>query len=54
MSFEQLKNIINFNRSQPDGEKEDIKGGMCPRCWWPLKENENGDKACEICGEIYK
>jgi uncharacterized Zn finger protein (UPF0148 family) len=51
MSLETLKNIIEFNRAQPDGE--DIENNECPYDAWPLKENERGYKSCPICGRIY-
>ena len=53
MGFETLKNIIEFNRSQPDGDEENIENNECPFCSWTLTENEKGYKSCEICGRIY-
>ncbi len=53
MSFETLKNIIEFNRSQKDGDEEDLENNLCPFDDWPLKEKE-GYKSCEICGRIWQ
>ena len=53
MGFETLKNIIEFNRSQPDGDDEDVENGECPYDHWPLKENAKGKKACPICGRVW-
>ena len=53
MGLETLQNIINFNRAQPDGDEEDVEGGMCPYDAWPLNENEDGYKACPICERIW-
>jgi len=52
MSFEQLKNIIEFNREQL--KDEDLENNMCPFCAWPLVENSRGEKSCEVCGRIFK
>jgi len=53
MSFETLKNIIEFNRARKPADEEDIENNLCPFDDWPLKENEKGYKSCEICGRIY-
>lgn len=53
MSFETLKNIIEFNRAQKPADEEDVGNNECPYDAWPLKENERGYKSCEICGRIY-
>lgn len=53
MSFETLKNIIDFNREQKPADEEDIENNECPFDAWPLKENEKGYKSCEICGRIW-
>jgi len=52
MSFEQLKNIIEFNREQERlAEQEEIT--ECPHCAWPLQENSRGEKSCPVCGRKF-
>jgi hypothetical protein len=55
MSFETLKNIIEFNREQANlhPDDEDLENNLCPYDAWPLKENERGYRSCEICGRIW-
>ena len=55
MGFETLKNIIDFNREQAVLHQvdEELENNMCPYDAWPLKENEKGYSACEICGRIW-
>jgi len=55
MGFETLKNIIDFNREQAVLHQvdEELENNMCPYDAWPLKENEKGYRACEICGRIW-
>ncbi|MBA7602025.1 hypothetical protein ES703_09110 [subsurface metagenome] len=50
MSWEQLGTILKENRKIAKDEKaEPIT--KCPDCaYGPLKERENGDKCCPICG----
>jgi rubrerythrin len=54
MSFETLKNIIEFNKSQPSSEQEDLENNECPVCYWTLKANSENEKSCPICGRVYK
>jgi len=54
MSFEQLKNIIDFNKEQAKLPDDDLENNLCPYDAWPLKENSKGEKSCEICGRIWK
>jgi len=52
-NIESLKNIIEFNRSQPNADEEDIENNLCPYDDWLLKENSKGYKSCEICGRLW-
>lgn len=56
MSFEQLKNIIDWNKERAElhTKDEDLENNLCPFCDWNLDENSKGEKACPICGRIYK
>jgi hypothetical protein len=56
MSFEQLQNIINYNKEQAELhiKDEDLENDLCPDCAWPLQTNSTGVKSCEICGRIYR
>ena len=55
MSFEQLKNIIDWNREQAELHPidEDLENNLCPHDAWPLNENERGERSCPICGRIW-
>ena len=53
MGFETFKNIIEFNKTQKDGDEEDIENDICPYCAWTLDVNEKGVKSCSICGRLY-
>jgi len=53
MSFETLKNIIEFNRSQPSSEQEDIDNLICPDDGFSLIEDSQGKLHCEFCGKVY-
>jgi len=55
MSFEQLKNIIDWNKEQAELHPidEDLGNNMCPYDYWPLNENSKGKKSCPICGRIW-
>jgi len=53
-NIESLKNILDFNRAQKPAEEEDLENNECPYDYWPLKTNSKGQKACEICGRIYR
>jgi len=53
MSFEQLKNIIEFNREQETlAREEEIT--ICPYCVWPLDVNSKGEKSCPICERYFR
>ena len=54
MSFETLKNIIAFNKSQPSVEEEALENNECPYDGFALKTNSKGERSCEFCGRIYK
>jgi len=56
MSFEQLKNIIDFNKEQAKFHPvdEDLENNMCPYDYWQLDENPEGYKSCPICGRIWR
>jgi len=56
MSFEQLKNIIDFNKEQANlhPQDEDLENNQCPYDDWPLKTNSKGEKGCSICGRIWR
>ncbi len=53
MGFETLKSIIEFNKSQPSIEEEELSKNLCPQCFWQLKENSKGERICPICDTIY-
>ena len=55
MSFEQLKNILDWNKENEASHQvdEDLENHMCPYDTWPLKENSKGYESCEICGRIW-
>ena len=53
-NFEGLVQVLKRNREQPTIEEESLAAGECPECMWPLKEREDGTKACPVCGVIYK
>ena len=56
MGFEQLKNIIDWNKENESNhpKDEDLENKMCPYDYWPLNENSEGYKSCPICGRIWK
>ena len=56
MSFEQLKNIIDFNKEQANlhPKDEDLENNLCPYDYWPLDENSKGEKSCPICRRIWR
>ena len=54
MSFETLKNIIEFNKSQKTVEEEALENNECPYDGFSLKTNSKGERSCEFCGRIYK
>ena len=56
MSFEQLKNIIDWNKEQAKLHPidEDLENNMCPYDYWQLDENSKGYKSCPICGRIWR
>ena len=54
MSVETLKNIIEFNKSQPSVEKEALENNECPDDGFALRTNSKGERSCEFCGRIYK
>lgn len=56
MSFEQLQNIIDWNKEQAELHlvDEDLENNLCPYCCWNLDTNDKGVAACPICGRIYK
>lgn len=54
MSFEQLKNIIEFNEEEESQTIDiDLENNLCPYDAWPLKTNSKGEKSCEVCGRIW-
>ncbi len=54
MSFEILKNIIEFNKVQPSIEKEALDNNECPDCDWILSIDAEGHKSCPICGRVWR
>jgi len=54
MGFEQLKNIIDWNKENEHPRDEDLENNLCPYDAWPLSENSKGEKDCPICGRVYK
>ena len=54
MSLENLKQIIEFNKSQKTVDQEELDNGLCPDCDWPLDVNKKGEKSCPICGRIWR
>ncbi len=55
MSFEQLKNILDWNKENQTNHHidEDLENNLCPYDAWPLNENSKGQKSCPICGRIW-
>ncbi len=55
MSFETLKNIIDFNKEQAElhTQDEDLENNLCPEDAWELDVNEKGQRSCPICGRIW-
>jgi len=55
MSFEQLKNIIDWNKENEARHlvDEDLENNMCPYDAWPLNENSKGERGCPICGRVW-
>ena len=53
MSYETLKNIIDFNKEQAKLPDEDLENNVCPYCAWELDINSKGEHSCPICGRIY-
>jgi len=56
MSFEQLKNIIDFNKEQTKLHPidEDLENNLCPYDAWELDINSKNQKSCPICGRIWR
>jgi len=55
MSYETLKNIIDYNKEQAElGREEAMNPTECPDCAWPLVENSKGEKSCPFCGRIWR
>ena len=56
MSFETLKNIIDFNKEQAELHPidEDLENNMCPYDYWELDINSEGYRSCPICGRIWR
>ena len=53
MSFEQLKNIRDYNIEQERLSREE-ELTECPYDAWPLNINSRGEKSCPICGRVYE
>lgn len=53
VGFEGLKAILDFNREQKSIEEDELEKNLCPECDWKLKENDKGEKSCEMCGKIW-
>ena len=56
MSFEQLKNIIDWNKENEANHQvdEDLENNQCPYDYWPLDMNSKGERSCPICGRIWR
>ena len=55
MSFETLKNIIDYNKEQERlGKEEEQNPTECPYDAWELDVNSKGEKSCPICGRVWK
>ncbi len=56
MSFEQLKNIIDWNKENEINHPldEDLENKLCPYDAWLLNENSEGYLSCPICGRIWR
>ena len=52
-NIESLKDIMAFNRTQPDGDEEDVENNLCPFDNWTLDTNAKGEKSCPICGRVW-
>jgi len=44
--------ILQWKKEVESQELEEII--ECPECAWDLQINEKGEKACPICGRIWK
>jgi len=55
MGFEQLKNIIDFNKEQAALHPidEGLENNLCPYDDWTLDINSKSERSCPICGRIW-
>jgi uncharacterized Zn finger protein (UPF0148 family) len=55
MSYETLKNMIDYNKEQEElGREEAMNPIECPLCGGALDENSDGEKSCPMCGRIWR
>lgn len=56
MGYEQLKNILDANKEELEKTKQerDNPTSICPDCGWRLMISTDGQKACSICGAIWR
>jgi rubrerythrin len=54
MSYEQLKNILDWNKEQEELHPidKDLENNICPYCDWPLAIREDL-RACPICERTF-
>jgi len=51
---ESLKEMREYNRSQPSSEEDDIDNLICPDDGFSLVKDSNGRLHCEFCGKVYE
>ncbi len=56
MGYEQLKNISDENRKELEKTRleEDNPISICPECGFNLMVNAENQKACLMCGAIWR
>jgi len=52
--IESLKEMMEYNCSQPTSEEEDIGNLICPDDGFSLITDSKGRLHCEFCGRVYE
>jgi len=52
--IESLTEMMEYNRSQPSSEKDDIDNLICPDDGSSLLADSKGRLHCEFCGRVYE
>ena len=53
MGYDQLKNMIDYNRTQKSVEEKALENNECPYDIWDLDINSRGEKSCPMCGRVW-